>query len=352
MFAGAVVGAAWGYSIQYGTRRSDYPINVGGRPYNSWPAFIVGAFEFMLLVAVAAGLVRAAWRRRLPKLYHPIFAAKAFERASRDRFCPVRRGDAIRASIRPRLRESFDRLGAEQIEEVPRDEVVPVAALALAVGVCAFGGLRQHGQPAERLTLRSALRRSRIDWPVCRRRTPSRATTARSAGAAAAHHGAARTRAASASTSIARLATAGQATGRDDRAARLSASAVLLQRRLRDAPNQHFYDVITHGYGVMYPYADRVGARRPLGDRRLHPCIAGERDARARRCAARQAAARCNDGARLGGSTRRRRRCVFGVVGCIVGAIIDPAGVLPRLAVRLSVLARLAARRRDAGAGA
>ena len=28
--------------------------------------------------------------------------------------------------------------------------------------------------------------------------------------------------------------------------------------RLRDAPNQHFYDVITHGYGLMYPYADRV----------------------------------------------------------------------------------------------
>jgi mono/diheme cytochrome c family protein len=28
--------------------------------------------------------------------------------------------------------------------------------------------------------------------------------------------------------------------------------------KLRDAPNQHFYDVITHGYGVMYPYADRV----------------------------------------------------------------------------------------------
>ena len=30
--------------------------------------------------------------------------------------------------------------------------------------------------------------------------------------------------------------------------------------RLRAAPNQHFYDVITHGYGAMYSYADRVGA--------------------------------------------------------------------------------------------
>lgn len=28
--------------------------------------------------------------------------------------------------------------------------------------------------------------------------------------------------------------------------------------RLRNAPDQHFYDVMTHGYGAMYSYADRV----------------------------------------------------------------------------------------------
>ncbi len=29
-------------------------------------------------------------------------------------------------------------------------------------------------------------------------------------------------------------------------------------QRLRAAPDRHFFDVMTHGYGVMYPYAARV----------------------------------------------------------------------------------------------
>jgi mono/diheme cytochrome c family protein len=32
----------------------------------------------------------------------------------------------------------------------------------------------------------------------------------------------------------------------------------LHQARLRDAPDRHLFDVITQGYGVMVPYADRV----------------------------------------------------------------------------------------------
>ena len=71
MFAAAVLGAAYGYWIQYWGEALDYPINVGGRPYNSWPAFIVSAFEFMLLVTVAAGLAGMLLASRLPKLYHP-----------------------------------------------------------------------------------------------------------------------------------------------------------------------------------------------------------------------------------------------------------------------------------------
>ena len=31
-----------------------------------------------------------------------------------------------------------------------------------------------------------------------------------------------------------------------------------LTEKLREAPIEHFYDVITHGYGVMFPYAARV----------------------------------------------------------------------------------------------
>ncbi len=117
MFVAAVVGAAWGYWIQYWDEAVSYPLNVGGRPHNSWPAFIVGTFEFMLLVTITAGFFGMLVKSRLPKLYHPIFESEAFARASIDRFAicvesadPLFDPDFIRAV--------FARFGAERIEEV------------------------------------------------------------------------------------------------------------------------------------------------------------------------------------------------------------------------------------------
>jgi Protein of unknown function (DUF3341) len=117
MFAGAVLGAAWGYWIQYWDEALNYPLNVGGRPYNSWPAFMVGTFEFMLLVAIAAGFFGMLAVSRLPRLYHPVFEARAFARASRDRFviCIEASDPSFDASA---VRREFEQLGAEQIEEV------------------------------------------------------------------------------------------------------------------------------------------------------------------------------------------------------------------------------------------
>src|SRR6185437_14744381 len=117
MFAAAVLGAGWGYWIQYWDEALNYPLNVGGRPYNSWPAFMVGAFEFMLLVTVAAGFLGMLAVSRLPRLYHPVFEAASFPRATRDRFLIC-----IEASDpsfdTPAIRREFELLGAERIEEV------------------------------------------------------------------------------------------------------------------------------------------------------------------------------------------------------------------------------------------
>jgi hypothetical protein len=117
MFAAAIVGAAWGYWIQYWDEALNYPLNVGGRPYNSWPAFMVGTFEFMLLITVAAGFFGFLAASRLPRLYHPIFESRAFERASRDRFliCVEATDPLFEADS---LRREFEQLGAERIEEV------------------------------------------------------------------------------------------------------------------------------------------------------------------------------------------------------------------------------------------
>ena len=86
MFGGAVLGALWGYWIQFWDEALNYPINVGGRPHNSWPAFVVSTFEFTVLFAMAAGMFGLLAASRLPLLYHPLFNARSFERASRDRF--------------------------------------------------------------------------------------------------------------------------------------------------------------------------------------------------------------------------------------------------------------------------
>lgn len=117
MFAGAVFGAGWGYWIQYWDEALNYPINVGGRPYNSWPAFVVSTFEFMLLCAVAAGLFAMLVGARLPRLHHPIFEAKAFDRASRDRFVICVRASDPRFDV-TRLRDVLAELQPERIEEV------------------------------------------------------------------------------------------------------------------------------------------------------------------------------------------------------------------------------------------
>ena len=117
IFAAAVIGVCWGYFIQWWGEAWSYPLNVGGRPYNSWPAFIVSAFEMMLLFAITAGFFGFLAACRLPLLYHPIFESTIIERASRDRF--ILCVEASDPQFQPRLlRPVLQRLGAAMIEEV------------------------------------------------------------------------------------------------------------------------------------------------------------------------------------------------------------------------------------------
>ena len=117
---GALFGVVWGYFIQYWDEALNYPLNVGGRPRNSWPAFTVGAFEFTLLCAIAAAFFGLLAFCRLPRLYDPIFTAPEFERASVDCFflCVEAHDPSFEAQ---RIRRIFERHGAERVSEVACD---------------------------------------------------------------------------------------------------------------------------------------------------------------------------------------------------------------------------------------
>jgi len=86
VLVGGILGGLGGFMLQYWSQVLHYPMNVGGRPYNSWPAFIVPTFECTILFAAISGVVGMILLNRLPQPYHPVFNWDRFLRASRDRF--------------------------------------------------------------------------------------------------------------------------------------------------------------------------------------------------------------------------------------------------------------------------
>ena len=86
VLGGGLTGALAGYGLQYWASTIAYPINVGGRPLHSWPSFIVPTFETTILFAAGAAVLGMILLNGLPMPYHPIFNAKRFAMASRDRF--------------------------------------------------------------------------------------------------------------------------------------------------------------------------------------------------------------------------------------------------------------------------
>lgn len=86
MFVGGLVGATGGFFMQYWDNTYGYSLNIGGRPYMSWPSFIPITFEMMVLTAALSGLFGLMAICGLPRLNHPLFNSKTFERFSKDRF--------------------------------------------------------------------------------------------------------------------------------------------------------------------------------------------------------------------------------------------------------------------------
>jgi hypothetical protein len=86
LLIGGLTGATSGFLMQYFLGAFDYPINVGGRPFLSWPSFIPITFEMGVLTTGLAGLFSLLALCFLPHFHHPLFNVPVFARASCDRF--------------------------------------------------------------------------------------------------------------------------------------------------------------------------------------------------------------------------------------------------------------------------
>ena len=86
VFLAGLAGCLGAFFMQWYSAVWDYPLNVGGRPLNSWPAFVPLMFELTVLSASLTALVVMVGLNGLPRPHHPLFGNERFERATRDRF--------------------------------------------------------------------------------------------------------------------------------------------------------------------------------------------------------------------------------------------------------------------------
>jgi len=83
---GGLLGGMSGYALQYWINVIAYPLNIGGRPWHSWPAFMIPTFEMTVLFAGLSGVFGMFALNGLPMPYHPLFNVDRFGAVTRDRF--------------------------------------------------------------------------------------------------------------------------------------------------------------------------------------------------------------------------------------------------------------------------
>jgi hypothetical protein len=117
VFFGGILGACGGFFLQWWPNVIGYPQNIGGKPWDSWPAFIPITFELTILFAALTTVFGLIVLNGLPSPYHPVFNVQRFAHASKDRFFLVIESadpkfDAIQT------RQFLSELNSQEVTEV------------------------------------------------------------------------------------------------------------------------------------------------------------------------------------------------------------------------------------------
>lgn len=115
---GGIIGCVGGFLLQYYISVIAYPLNVGGRPLNSWPAFLPVTFEMAILVAALSAVVGMLVLNGLPMPYHPVFNVPRFRLATRSEFflCIEATDAKFDREATKRFLESLDPRGVYEVE--------------------------------------------------------------------------------------------------------------------------------------------------------------------------------------------------------------------------------------------
>lgn len=81
---GAMAGMSGVFGLAYWVSVIEYPLNIGGRPFFSWPAFVPVTFEGAVLIGGLSAAIGMIVLNGLPSPYHPVFNVPRFKAASRD----------------------------------------------------------------------------------------------------------------------------------------------------------------------------------------------------------------------------------------------------------------------------
>ena len=115
---GAIIGGTTGYLMQYWIHVINYPLNIGGKPFHSWPSFIVVTFEMTILFGGISAVLGMLALNGLPMPYHPVFNVSRFAMASKDRFFLI-----VFASDKKyddeKTRQFLESLNPKSLTEVP-----------------------------------------------------------------------------------------------------------------------------------------------------------------------------------------------------------------------------------------